>query len=371
MGMTLRHYEQTVMDNINEQPSVLRTVLDQRSIYCDPFVRALVDNGIRKVIFLGSGTSYNVSCIAEYYFKHLIGMDAAAYLPTVFKNYEKPDWSGFIPSDRILCVGISQSGTSVSTCEAMQFAHSQGCKTLAITGDLSSEITKHVDTTAHLLVGREITPPETKGYTTSVLSVFLWALSVAHELGRISDEGRDGYLVEANKLVDAFDATLDESNAWYDRNKVSLLNSERIYVLGYGIDHGSMLEGILKVGEMARVSTIGYEMEEYAHGPTMAIKPNQSILLFGTEGAEFARMLQSREAFKKFTDRVHVVTCEQLPSADERDVMFSTHVGMYLAPIMHTVPMQILAARGAEDTYIDVNVDPFGGALAHYRPGEV
>ena len=60
-----------------------------------------------------------MSTIASYYFKHLVGMPAEAYYPTVFKNHESPDWTGLVDRARILCVGVSQSGTSVSTCEAM------------------------------------------------------------------------------------------------------------------------------------------------------------------------------------------------------------------------------------------------------------
>ena len=78
-------------------------------------------NGRSNEIF-GSGTSYNVSQIAAYYFKHIVGIDASAQYPTVYQNYEKPDWTGMLKNDQILYVGISQSGTSVSTCEVMEYA---------------------------------------------------------------------------------------------------------------------------------------------------------------------------------------------------------------------------------------------------------
>ena len=76
-----------------------------------------------------------------------------AQYPTVFKNYEKADWSNTLNEDEILFVGISQSGTSVSTCEVMEYAQKAGYHTLAITGNLNSKITEFVDTKTHLLVG--------------------------------------------------------------------------------------------------------------------------------------------------------------------------------------------------------------------------
>lgn len=102
-------------------------------------------------------------------------------------------------------------------------------------------------------MGDELTPPETKGYTVSVLSVYLWAIGVAKAKNIYTEEQYQETLKEAADLVNHFQTVLDESEAWYDRNNASIVNSERIYVLGYGVDYGSMLEGVLKAGEMLRL----------------------------------------------------------------------------------------------------------------------
>lgn len=358
--------QQTVLDNIRYQPTVLPEVLEGAATFVDPFVKFVQDNDIKKIIFFGSGTSYNVSQIAAYYFKHIVGMAAEAHYPTVFEHYEKPDWTGLLSNDQILFVGISQSGTSVSTCEVMQHGREVGCRTLAITGNLESEITHHVDLSVLLMVGEELTPPETKGYTVSVLSVYLWALGVARARGVMAEADYEAALAEARAFCGNFQTIIDEGEAWYERNKASIVQSDRIYVLGYGVDFGSMLEGMLKVGEMLRVPTIGYELEEYSHGPTMALRDNQTLLFIGSDEAEWGRMLTFREAYKRYTPRVHVITCRDLPDADERDVVFSVKVGKYLAPLAYTVPFQFLAAKGAKDIFIDTNVNPFEEPLAHY-----
>lgn len=358
--------EQTVLDNIKEQPSVLKYTLENQSVFVDPFVALFQKHSIKKVIFLGSGTSYNVSHIAAYYFKQIVGIDACAQYPTVFKNYEKADWTGLLKNDEILFVGISQSGTSVSTCEVMEHAKNNGYLTLAITGNLTSRITDYTATVTHLLVGDELTPPETKGYTVSVLSVYLWAIAVAKAVGVYSEAEYAKALAETTAVVDSFQTVIEEGEAWYDRNKTSIAHSDRIYVLGYGVDYGSALEGMLKVGEMLRIPTLGYEIEEYSHGPTMAIRENQSILIIGSDEAEFERMLTFRKAFKKYTDRVHVITCKEL-DADDRDVVFSVKANKYLAPLVYTVPFQFLAAKGAKDIFIDTNINPFEEPLAHYE----
>ncbi|MBY4797019.1 SIS domain-containing protein [Collinsella sp. AGMB00827] len=358
--------KQTVLDNINYQPTVLPEVFDRRALFTEPFVSLLQSRDIKKVVFLGSGTSYNVSQIAAYYMQHLAGMDAEACYPTVFCNYDRLSCAGTVPPENVLLVGISQSGTSVSTCRAMAEGHSLGYATVAITGDLHSKITQYVDLMVPLLVGEELTPPETKGYTVSVLSVYLWALAVAHNRGTLSELQFTELMKELKNLLQGFQDVLTQSLNFFERNKASLVSSERIYILGYGIDYGSMLEGVLKVGEMLRVPVIGYELEEYVHGPFMAIRDNQTIILIGSDEAEFDRMLTFRETFKKYTPRVHVLTTQEIDS-DERDLVFSQNVSKWVGPLLFTVPFQYLAAAGAKSIYIDTGIDPTDELLAHYR----
>jgi glucoselysine-6-phosphate deglycase len=88
--------KQTVLGNIKSQPEVLKYTLDNQNVFVDPFVEVFKKHDIKKVFFFGSGTSYNVSQIAAYYFKHIVGIDASAQYPTVYQNYEKPDgWTYF------------------------------------------------------------------------------------------------------------------------------------------------------------------------------------------------------------------------------------------------------------------------------------
>lgn len=354
----------TVLGYMREQPERLQYVFENKDVFVTPFVEMFKKHDIKKVIFFGSGTSYNVSHIATYYFKHICGIAAEAQYPTVFKNYEKPDWTGMLREDQVLFVGISQSGTSISTIEVMKHAKEHGYLTLAITGNLESEITKYVDVKTHLLVGDELTPPETKGYTVSLLSVYLWALNVAHLKGKMDDSSFEKALEETKDLVNHFQEVIDESEDWYERNKASIVNSDRIYCLGYGIDFGTALEAQLKIGEMLRLPTIGYEIEEYSHGPTMALNQKQAIFMVGSDEAEFDRMMHFEKAFKQYSSRVYIVTCKDIEK-DERNLVFSYKTNKYLAPLMYTVPFQFVAAKGAKDIHIDTAVNPFKIQLAH------
>jgi glucoselysine-6-phosphate deglycase len=354
----------TVLGYMRDQPRALKAVYHDRDEFVKPFEQLFKKHSYKKVLFFGSGTSYNASQIAAYYFKHIVGIDAAGCYPTVFMNYEKPDWADILKKDEILFVGISQSGTSISTINVMKWAKKQGYQTVALTENLKSEITKHVDTTIHLLCGKELTPPETRGYTVTLLTLYLWALAAAVTVGKMDKTAYKAALAETKQFVGKFEMVVKESESWFDRNATTIVSSDRIYVLGYGIDYGSALEGMLKIGEMLRVPSIGYEIEEYSHGPTMALNGKTTIFMIGSDEEEWGRCLQFRTAFKKYTERVHLVTCKET-AHDDRDVVFSVKTNKYLAPIMYTVPFQFAAAKGAMDTNIDTSINPFKEELSH------
>lgn len=354
----------TVLGYMKDQPRALQATILNQAEFVEPFVEMFKKYDIKKVIFFGSGTSYNASIIASYYFKQILGIDASGQYPTVFENYEKADWTNTLKKAEILFVGISQSGTSISTVNVMKYAKANGYLTLALTEDLQSEITKHVDQVVHLLCGKELTPPETRGYTVTLLTLYLWVLGVAKALHVYDDTRYEAELKAVKDLCDNFQTVVEESEAWYDRNKTTIVNSDRIYVLGYGVDYGSVLEGMLKIGEMLRLPTIGYEIEEYSHGPTMAITGQQTLFIIGSDDAEWNRVLMFREVFKKYTPRVHLITCKDT-AVDERDINFSIKTNKFLAPLMYTVPFQFVSAKGALDIGIDTGVNPFVDQLAH------
>ncbi len=360
----MRKAKPTVLGYMKDQPRALKATYMNRAEFVEPFKKIFNEHNIRKVLFFGSGTSYNASHIAAYYFKHIVGIDASANYPTVFENYEKADWTDSLNKEEILFVGISQSGTSISTVNIMDYATKHGYHTVALTENLKSEITKHVGTVIHLLCGKEETPPETRGYTVTLFQLYLWAIAAAHTSGKMNDQAYHKAEQEAADLADNFDTVIKESEAWFDRNITAIANSDRMYVLGYGIDYGSALEGMLKMGEMLRLPAIGYELEEYSHGPTMAISKKQSIFMIGSDEVEWKRCLKFRKVFKQYTDRVFLITCKNTPH-DDRDIVFSVKTNKYLAPIMYTVPFQFVAAKGALLTNIDTGINPFEVELSH------
>ncbi|MFF2652982.1 SIS domain-containing protein [Streptomyces sp. NPDC058045] len=359
--------QQTVLGNIGDQQEMLQAAFDARDEFIAPFLEAFRAGPVSRVVFLGSGTSYNVSTLAASLFSRVAGVEGVAPYPTEFTHYGAGLDPAHTDPSSILCVGISQSGTSISTCEAIEHAKSSGYRTLALTGDTTSRITTIAETVTPLLVGLELTGPETKGYTASVLTVYLWAFAVAKETGALDAAEADSGIAAAGEVAAQFKTVIREAEEWYDRNRPSLLHSSRLNILGYGADHATMLEGVLKVAEMLRVPTIGNLVEEHVHGPTMALKFDHATLFIGSDEAEFERMVSIRDAIGEHAPGAHIITCRDFDGADDRDLVFSVKANTYLAPLLYTVPFQFLAAKGGADVFIDTNVNPIPIRFGHYK----
>ncbi|MEU2209422.1 SIS domain-containing protein [Streptomyces hygroscopicus] len=359
--------QQTVLGNVRDQQDMLVDAFAARDEFVAPFVKAFQAAPVSRVVFLGSGTSFNVSVLAASLFSRVVKVEGVAPYPTEFTHHGAGLDPAHTDPSSIVVVGVSQSGTSISTCEALRYAKQRGYRTLALTGDTKSRISTIADTVMPLLVGLELTGPETKGYTASIFSVYLWAFATARAVGAIGATEAEAAIAEAGGLAAQFDTVLKEAEEWYDRNRGGLLHSSRINVLGYGIGYGTMLEGVLKVAEMLRVPTIGNLLEEHVHGPTMALKFDHATLIIGSDEAEFERMVNIRDAISEHAPGVHVITCRDFDGADERDLVFSTKVSTYLAPLLYAVPFHFLAAKGGKDVYIDTNVNPVPIRFGHYQ----
>ncbi|MXQ72333.1 SIS domain-containing protein [Clostridiaceae bacterium DONG20-135] len=353
----------TVIGYIMDQPRALKQAYADRQVFIRPFIELFRRYPIKKIYFLGSGTSYHASVIGSYYMKHLLHIDAEAHYPTIFANYERVD--PHYDKTEVLFLGISQTGTSISTIQVMQKAKQEGYLTAVLCEDLNSEITHHVDEVIHLRCGKELTPPETRGFTVTVLTLYLWTLELGLAQQKMTNEIYEKYQEELRHLLEELPAVFDDCIKWYQENKNDFLESERLHVLGYGVDSGSALEAALKIGEMFRKPTISYDIEEYAHGPNMALKPDQAIFMIGADEVEWERLLQFRDVFKKYTERIYVITTKHLKDATKRDMIFPLTVNKYLAVILHAIPFQLVAAMGARDSGIDTAVNPFEEPLSH------
>lgn len=349
----------TMMGHIEDTDRVLQRAIDERNDYGKEFISFWLNNDFKKVIFTGSGTSYNAMRVIRNMFVKLLNVEGVAIEPTVFTNSESINPSSCFRDDQILVVGLSQHGDSISTCEALQHAQKCGYSTLGISEQLGSAITKIADHYVHLVCEEEQIGPETRGYTETLLQFYLLAVEIAHQSQLIGKEKYDQLIKDAQDLVDNFPTVVKESTTWYEKQQDELVEMQKASIAGYGYNFPTALEARLKFFETFGRPTSAYEQEEQLHGPLRAYHDDNFIFLIGgNKGSEFDRMVDVAAYYRRaYTEHVFVVSGEDFEATD-RDLKLSVKTTPILSPIFYVVPFQILSAKLSEKVGIDTSVSP-------------
>ena len=349
----------SMINYILDQPRALRSTWEIKDLYCDPFKGVFKNSNIKLVYFLGSGTRYHASIAAAEYFEKYLCVDAMAMIPTQFTNYERINNNGVYSKEEILVVGISQSGTSVSTINAVKKANSSGYLTLAITDALDSLITKETKNVVKLTCGVEEIPVETRGYSVTVFQMFVTAIEIAEEKGSISLSDYEKLCKEVEHFLDVYPSALNDVENWYIKNQAELLKMTKGHIASYGVNTCTMYEGVLKLYETFKKPLSAYEIEELIHGPNMAFDEDSYIYIVAGKEKEFERIPLFTNYFKsnEITEHVFVISNGDREYG-EKDCHINVDILEDLTPLIYTLVFQITAARNCIAIGVDTSKRP-------------
>lgn len=349
----------SMLGYILDQPRALKACFDQKDVFVNSIVKLFKENNIKKVYILGSGTSYHASMAISNYFEKYLDVEAESCIPTEFSKYTNINNNKVYKNEEILVIGISQSGTSYSTVNALEMANKNGYMTLALTENLESMICDVADVIAHLLCGKERIPVETRGYSVTVFTGYVWAIEIARALNKISE---NEYLEIINNIEDTLNNYanyIDEVDKWYFKNQAELLNMTKAHIAAYGNNMCTAYEGVLKMYETFKKPLSAYEIEEMIHGPNMAFDSDTYIYMIASKEEDLARIPQFVNWFKENDVTKHVfVVSDSFNNHDEKNLIFSKPIFEDLSPIVYTLVFQIIAARNCIAVGIDTSVRP-------------
>lgn len=344
---------------IQDQGRALKDTFENRAVYCDSFCQIFQEHDIRKIYLLGSGTSYNASTAIKYYLETYLPVEVEVMIPTVFTNHTKLNRNCIYKTGEILVIGISQSGTSVSTIDAMKKAKREGYYTIAITEATESLITREVDLVVKLTCGKEEIPVETRGYSVTLLQGYLTALEIAHSRKELSDRDYELRITRTAEFLEHYPEMMEQTEKWYAENQEELLNMRKGCIAAYGLNYCTAIEAELKLFETFKHPVHGYEMEEMIHGPQMAFDEDTYVFLVASEEKEFERVPRFIRFFEEnhITEHVFVMTANEM-KLQEKDLCFYAPVPVELSPLVFTLPFQIMAARNCIAVGIDTAKRP-------------
>ena len=345
-------YKHFMLKEIHEQPQAVqdtfagRVDFEEAQILFDTV--QLTEEEVAKIErlhLLACGTSWHSGLVGKFLIEEIARIPVEVDYGSEYR-YRDP-----IVSDRVLAVGISQSGETADTLSAMEAAHERGARLFAVCNVLGSQATRVSEGVIYTHAGPEIGVASTKAFTTQLVALYLLALY----LKQAKTGGFDrAYLDDLARLPKALAAVLGEEP------KLEALarrfhRAENFLYLGRGINYPIALEGALKLKEISYIHAEGYPAGEMKHGPIALIDREMPVVAIATGDAVYEKVKSNMQEVKA-RDGVVIAVTDQDPEdfggiADE--VVRVPTVSPLLQPIVNVVPLQLLAyyigiRRGAD-----------------------
>jgi len=343
-----------MLKEIHEQPDRLRDLVSARLDVVHGRVRldeiALTDAdlaGIERVDLIACGTASYAALYGAKAIERFAGVPARM-IPA--SEYEVVPG---VVGPRTLVVAVSQSGETADTHVALDAAVKAGARTLGVLNVRSSRIAKTVEGFLDIHAGPEFAVASTKAYSGMLLTLLLLALRLGEARGR-KDLAR--LLPALASLPDAVERALDSLGAVREVTR-EVHRAQNMLYLGRGPDTSTALEGALKMKEISYIHAEGYAAGEMKHGPIALVSWDVPTVAIMGQGETRARMLGSVREVKARDGLVIAITTEgdaETPKVVD-SVICVPATDPWLAPLVHVVPLQLLAYEVAKRRGCDID----------------
>jgi glutamine---fructose-6-phosphate transaminase (isomerizing) len=350
-SVDLGPYQHYMQKEIFEQPRAIGDTLANITDFGPELFEAKSDDwkAFNQILILACGTSYYSACVAKYWLEDIAG------IPTQVEIASEYRYRTTVPNPKTLIVVVSQSGETADTLAALRHAKSLGHQhTLAICNVASSAMVRETEWHFLTKAGAEIGVASTKAFTTQLLALYLLAVSVAKRDGRISPEKEKELLRELRHLPKALHAVLalePQIIAWSD----AFAKCENALFLGRGMHYPIALEGALKLKEISYIHAEAYPAGELKHGPLALVTDKMPVVTVAPNDVLLEKLKSNMQEVKARGGKLYVFADQDthISSSDGINVIkLPEHYGS-LSPILHVVPLQLLAyhtacARGTD-----------------------
>ena len=348
-------YEHFMLKEIMEQPRAVKAALAPRvhesHVQLDDFSFTAEElRSIRKIVITACGSAYYAGCAGKYAIEKLCHIPVDVQLASELR-YGEPQ----IDSDTLLIV-LSQSGETADTIAAMKECQSLGARTLAIVNVVGSTIAKLADHTLYTWAGPEIAVATTKGYTTQLSVLYLFAVYAAHTMELLPEQEYVRLIGELQAIPQKIQQALDMNTALPQLAK-KYNSGHSVFYIGRNTDYAVALEGALKMKEISYIHAEAYAAGELKHGTIALIDEGQSVI---------AICCNSRIAEKTMSNIVEVkargaqvlalaVKGNRAVLAQADDVIYIPDLDPLFQAVVEIVPLQLLAYYVAKENGCDID----------------
>jgi len=304
---------------------------------------------IDNVLILACGTSYYSGCVAKYWIEAIAKVPCQVEIASEFRYRES------VPNPKTLVVTITQSGETADTLAALRHAQSLGMtQTLTICNVASSAMVRECKHAYVTRAGVEIGVASTKAFTTQLAGLFLLTLALAQTKGHLSDGQEAAHIKAMRHLPAALQAVLalePQIMAWSQE----FASKENALFLGRGTHYPIALEGALKLKEVTYIHAEAYAAGELKHGPLALVTSAMPVVTVAPNDQLLEKLKSNMQEVRARGGVLYVLADvdTKIESSEGINVIrMPEHYGV-LSPILHVVPLQLLAyhtacARGTD-----------------------
>ncbi|MAZ90171.1 MAG: glutamine--fructose-6-phosphate transaminase (isomerizing) [Cellvibrionaceae bacterium] len=334
-----RHY---MLKEIHEQTKVLNNTLQGRvsktAVLEEAFgteAKAIFDQ-VESVQILACGTSYHAGMIAKYWFEDWAGIPCAVEVASEFR-YRKT-----VVRPNTLFVSVSQSGETADTLAALRDS-SGYLASLTICNVANSSLVRESDLCLMTLAGPEIGVASTKAFTTQLVALQLLVIALGRRHGLSSDKEAE-LVTGLHQLPDLCAAVLGLDE---DIQTMSEAFSEKNHslFLGRGVQYPVALEGALKLKEISYIHAEAYPAGELKHGPLALVDSDMPVVAVAPNDELLEKLKSNLEEVQARGGKLFVFADQRsgFENDDSTTLLNLPHVPLNIAPIIYTLPLQLLS----------------------------
>ena len=353
-SLELGPYRHFMQKEIHEQPRAIADTIEavvdggfSPSLFGANAEAALKD--VEGVQILACGTSYYAGMTARYWLEAISGLPCSVEIASEYRYRDA------YANPKHLIVTISQSGETLDTMEALKYAKSLGHQhTLSICNVPESAIPRASELVCYTRAGAEIGVASTKAFTTQLAALFQLTVVLGKLRGKVSPEQEADYLEQLRHLPGSVQHALNlepQIAAWAERFAPK---SDALF-LGRGLHYPIALEGALKLKEISYIHAEAYPAGELKHGPLALVDADMPVVVIAPNDVLLEKVKSNMQEVRARGGELFVFTDQDSHFSESEGVHVirtPRHVGV-LSPIVHTIPVQLLAyhtalARGTD-----------------------
>ena len=348
-------YEHFMLKEIIEQPRAVKATIaprikDGEIILDETELTADYLESINKIVITACGSAYYAGCAGKYAIEKLCRIPVQVELASELR-YSDP-----LIDEHTLLIVLSQSGETADTIAAMKECKNRGAKTLAVVNVVGSTIANTADHTLYTWAGPEIAVATTKGYTTQVSVLYLFALYAAKKMNRIDDELYNTLLAALKTLPKKIQEALDMNSAIPTLAK-KYHGADSMFFIGRNTDYAVALEGALKMKEISYIHAESYAAGELKHGTIALIEEHQPVIAMCCNESIMEKTMSNIVEVKARGAEVLAVTFndnQKIVSLAD-DMIYVPKIETIFTAAVEIVPLQLLAYYVAKENGCDID----------------